>query len=103
MADYKQILRLRAEGVSQRGIAEALGCSRNTVAAVFVSVNTAEVGFGEVAELGADKSRKLLLPDPSASVSEVPDQYSFFNEQYRRRPKATGASMRILRNPGGAE
>ena len=35
MVDYKQILRLRAEGVSQRGIADALGCSRNTVAAVF--------------------------------------------------------------------
>src|SRR5680860_1235541 len=136
MVDYKQILRLRAEGVSQRGIAEALGCSRNTVAAVFVSANTAGVGFGEVAELGADEVRKLLLPGPSASVSdravpdfeyvhrelsrpsvtllllwneyvarcrqsgEVPYQYSFFNEQYRRWAKATGASMRILRNPG---
>ena len=37
MVDYKQILRLRAEGVSQRGIAEVLGCSRNTVAAVFAA------------------------------------------------------------------
>ena len=34
MVDYKQILRLRAEGVSQRGIADVLGCSRNTVTAV---------------------------------------------------------------------
>lgn len=136
MVDYKQILRLRAEGVSQRGIADALGCSRNTVAAVFASANTAGVGFGEVAELGADEVRKLLLPDSSVSVSdravpdfehvhrelsrpsvtllllwneyvarcrhsgEVPYQYSFFNEQYRRWAKATGASMRILRNPG---
>ena len=30
MVDYKRILQLRAEGVSQRGIADALGCSRNT-------------------------------------------------------------------------
>ncbi len=50
MVDYKQILRLRAEGVSQRGIADALGCSRNTVAAVFAAANTAGVGFGQVAE-----------------------------------------------------
>jgi transposase len=136
MVDYKQILRLRAEGVSQRGIADVLGCSRNTVAAVFASANTAGVGFGELAELGADEVRKLLLPDPSVPVSdrsapdfeyvhrelgrpsvtllllwneyvarcrhsaEVPYQYSFFNEQYRRWAKATGASMRIARSPG---
>ena len=37
MVDYKQILRLRAQGVSQRGIADVLGCSRNTVAAVFAA------------------------------------------------------------------
>ncbi|WP_139415675.1 hypothetical protein [Agromyces laixinhei] len=103
---------------------------------MFAAANTAGVGFGEVAELGVDEVRRLLLPDPSASVSdraapdfeyvhhelgrpsvtllllwneyvarcrqtgEVPYQYSFFNEQYRRWAKATGASMRIPRNPG---
>ena len=46
MVDYKQILRLRAEGVSQRGIADALGCSRNTIAAVFAAANAAGIGFG---------------------------------------------------------
>ena len=48
MVDYKQILRLSAEGVSQRGIAEAMGCSRNTVAAVFAAANAAGVGFEHV-------------------------------------------------------
>jgi transposase len=64
MVDYKQVLRLRAEGVSQRGIADVLGCSRNTVAAVFAAANTARVGFGEVADLAADEVRHLLLPEP---------------------------------------
>lgn len=64
MVDYKQILRLRAEGVSQRGIADVLGCSRNTVAAVFAAANGAGIGFGEVADLGADEVRRLLLPEP---------------------------------------
>jgi transposase len=135
MVDYKQILRLRAEGVSQRGIADALGCSRNTVAAVFAAANTAGVGFGQVADLEAFEVRQLLLPEPTRPDSdraapdfehvhrelarpsvtllllwneyvakcretgEVPYQYSFFNEQYRRWVKSTGASMRIQRDP----
>lgn len=136
MVDYKQILRLRAEGVSQRGIAEALGCSRNTVAAVFTAANAAGVGFEQVADLGADEVRNMLLPEPAKPDSgraapdfvyvhrelgrpsvtllvlwneyvaacrangTVPYQYSFFNEQYRRWVKATGATMRIARSPG---
>jgi transposase len=64
MVDYKQILRLRAEGVSQRGIADVLGCSRNTVAAVFAAATAAGVGFGEVADLAAEEVRRLLLPEP---------------------------------------
>ncbi|MGF2945299.1 IS21 family transposase [Mycobacterium sp. Lab-001] len=64
MVDYKQILRLRAEGVSQRGIADVLGCSRNTVASVFAAATAAGVGFGEVADLAADEVRHRLLPAP---------------------------------------
>ena len=75
MVDYKQILRLRAEGVSQRGIADALGCSRNTIAAVFAAANGAGIGFGQVADLAADEVRNLLLPEPVRPESGrvVPD------------------------------
>ena len=136
MVDYKRILQLRAEGVSQRGIADALGCSRNTVAGVFTAADSAGVGFGQVVDLGAEEVRHLLLPEPvrqdsgraapdfeyvhrelgrpsvtllvlwneyvakCRSTGEVPYQYSFFNEQYRRWMKSTGASMRIQRSPG---
>ena len=64
MVDYKRILRLRAEGVSQRGIADVMGCSRNTVSAVFTAADTAGIGFEQVADLGADEVRRLLLPEP---------------------------------------
>ena len=106
------------------------------MAAVFAAANTAGVGFGQVADLGADEVRNQLLPEavkpgsdravpdfehvhrelarPSVTLlllwneyvakcratGEVPYQYSFFNEQYRRWVKSTGASMRIQRNPG---
>jgi hypothetical protein len=63
MVDYKQILRLRAEGVSQRGIADVLGCSRNTVAAVFAAANAAGVGFGEVGG-GGGGGGENTLPSP---------------------------------------
>ena len=136
MVDYKQILRLRAEGVSQHGIADVWGCSRNPVAGVSAAANTAGVGFGEVADLAADEVRHLLLPEPARPDSDrvapdfehvhrelarpsvtllllwneyvancresgdVPYQYSFFNERYRRWVVSTGASMHIARSPG---
>ena len=70
MVDYRQILRLRAEGVSQRGIADVLGCSRNTVAAVFAAANGAGLGFAQVADLAADEVRHLLVPEPVKAVSD---------------------------------
>src|SRR5574342_459133 len=89
MVDYKQILRLRAEGVSQRGIADVLGCSRNTVAAVFAAANTAGLGFEQVADLAVDEVRRLLLPEPVKTVSDrvAPD----FEHAHRElaRPSVT--------------
>ena len=85
MVDYKQILRLRAEGVSQRGIAEVLGCSRNTVAAVFAAANAAGVGFGEVADLAADEVRHRLLPAPiKADSDRVQPDFEYVHRELGR-------------------
>ncbi len=136
MVDYKQVLRLRGEGVSQRGIADVLGCSRNTVAAVVTAAVAAGIGYEQVADRSPGEVRALLLgpvggpssdrttPDfalvhrelgrPSVTLlllwneyvarcraeGGVPYQYSFFNQQYRRWIAATGATMRIQRDPG---
>jgi len=136
MVDYKRILRLRAEGISQRGIAEALGCSRNTVATVFTLADVAGVGWAEVASLDSGEVRRLLLPQqverssermvpdfdevhrelakPKVTLllvwneyvskcrqaGEIPYQYSFFCEQYRRWVQVTGATLRVHREPG---
>lgn len=70
MVDYKQILRLRAEGVSQRGIADVLSCSRNTVAAVFAAASAAGIGFDEVVDLASDEVRHLLVPEAPKTVSD---------------------------------
>lgn len=70
MVDYKQILRLHAEGVSQRGIADVLSCSRNTVASVLTAASAAGIGFDQVADLGSEEVRRLVLPDPPKTVSD---------------------------------
>lgn len=85
MVDYKQILRLRAEGVSQRGIADVLGCSRNTVAAVFAAANAAGIGFEEVADLAADEVRRLLLPEAAKPDSDrVPPDFEHVHRELAR-------------------
>ncbi|MCL1897869.1 MAG: IS21 family transposase [Micrococcales bacterium] len=63
MIDYKRILRLDAVGVSGRGIAEALGCSRNTVAAALGAAKTLNIVYEQVANLDADQVRHRLFPD----------------------------------------
>jgi transposase len=95
MVDYKQILRLRAEGVSQRGIADVLSCSRNTVAAVFAAANAAGIGFGEVADLAADEVRHLLLPEPVKADSDrvAPDF-----EHVHRELARSGVTLLLLWN-----
>jgi len=65
MVDYKRILRLNAAGVLGRGIAEALGCSRNTVRAVLAAAKGQGVTFEQVADLYAAEVRALLLPEPT--------------------------------------
>ncbi|MBS4727450.1 helix-turn-helix domain-containing protein [Mycobacterium sp. SM1] len=99
MVDYKQILRLCAEGVSQRGIADVLGCSRNTVAAVFSAASAAGVGFGEVTDLAADEVRRLLLGEPARPDSDrvVPD----FEHVHRElgRPSVTLCQRHVKTDP----
>jgi len=61
VVDFKKILRLRAQGISQRGIVEALGHSRKTVASVFMLDDGVGVGWVEVASLDSGEVRLLVL------------------------------------------
>src|SRR5215470_6121949 len=95
MVDYKRILRLRAEGVSQRGIADVLSCSRNTVASVFAAADAAGLDFAQVADLAADEVRHLLLPEPVKADSDrvAPDF-----EHVHRELARSGVTLLLLWN-----
>jgi transposase len=136
MVDYRRILQLRSEDISQRGIAEALRCSRNTVAAVFAQADVQGISFDEVASLdngeirdllffkATDKTTKRTAPDfefvhkelarknvtllmlwnayanRCRLAGEVPYQYSYFCEQYRKWASVTNATLHIPRTAG---
>lgn len=75
MVDYKRVLQLAAAGVSQRGIADALSCSRNTVATVLAAAKTAGIAYDAVADLDPAEVRARLLPprEPKESTFTEPD------------------------------
>ncbi|MDR2253375.1 MAG: IS21 family transposase [Bifidobacteriaceae bacterium] len=91
MVDYKRILQLRAEGVSQRGIADVLGCSRNTVAAAFLAARTRGVGWEDVAGLDSGEARRLLLGDAGGQGAgrPAPDFEKVHREMGRRHVTLT--------------
>ena len=74
MTQYRQILRLHSQGISQRRIAQSCGCSRNTVAAVLQRASAANLTWPLDVETDADLER-LLFPEKQAQVSlrRMPD------------------------------
>jgi transposase len=95
MVDYKRILKLKAEDTSQRGIAAALRCSRNTVAAVLAAAANEGLGYREVAALDNGEIRHLLFPELEEKVSGYtqPD-FEWVHKELGR----TGVTLLLLWN-----
>ena len=74
MTQYRQILRLHSQGISQRSIARRCQCSRNTVASVLQRASAANLIWPLDVETDADLER-LLFPEKQEHVSlrRMPD------------------------------
>lgn len=82
--DYKKILQLDAAGVSQRGIADVLSCSRNTVAVVVSTAKTMGVVYDDIAGMESAQVRGLLAGDPERISDRVaPDLAEVHREMAR--------------------
>ena len=74
MTGYREILRLSAQGISQRSIAKSCGCSRNTVARVLTQAQQRKMEWSAVQSLTDGELQNLLFPNQMQPVSrKVPD------------------------------
>lgn len=62
MTDYREILRLNDQGISQRGIAASLECSRNTVAKVLEQAKLHNLVWPVLKETTNAVLKELLFP-----------------------------------------
>ena len=92
MTQYRQILRLHSQGISQRSIAQSCQCSRNTVATVLQRASAANLTWPLDVETDADLER-LLFPEKQEQVSlrRMPDFEKVSKELAR-----SGVTLKLL-------
>jgi transposase len=82
--DYKKILQLEAAGVSQRGIADVLSCSRNTIAVVLSTARSRGVVYDDIAGMEPAGVRTLLAGETERVSDRVaPDLVEVHRELAR--------------------
>ena len=94
MTEYREILRLYSQGISQRAIAESLSCSRNTVAKVLQRAKELSIAWPLTPETTDAVLDKLFYPDSVTPTNRrLPD-----NEYIHKEMAKKGVSLRLLWN-----
>jgi|ADurb_Val_02_Slu_FD_contig_123_17454_length_3702_multi_3_in_0_out_1_3 transposase len=92
MTEYREILRLQGQGVSQRAIAESLACSRNTVARVLKRAKELTISWPLSPETTDAVLDKLFYPDTVTALNRrLPD-----NEYIHRELAKSGVNLKLL-------
>lgn len=92
MTQYRQILRLHSQGISQRSIAQSCQCSRNTVSAVLQRASAASLTWPLDVETDAELEA-MLFPEKGAkpSTHQMPDFEKVSKELARN-----GVTLKLL-------
>jgi IS30 family transposase len=94
MTEYREILRLHSQGISQRAIAESLSCSRNTVAKVLQRAKGLSIIWPLTPETTDAVLDKLFYPDSVTQTNRrLPD-----NEYIHKEMAKKGLSLKLLWN-----
>jgi transposase len=94
MTNYREILRLSAQGISQRGISRSCGCSRNTVARVLSLAQAQQMDWIKAKNLGEAELYNFLFPTQTQiSLRKVPDC-----EYIHREMAKSGVTLTLLWN-----
>jgi len=74
MTSYREILRLSAQGISQRSIARSCDCSRNTVARVIAQAQQRDLAWSKIQGLTDRELSNMFFPNQIQPVSrKAPD------------------------------
>jgi transposase len=94
MTSYHEILRLSAQGISQRGIARSCDCSRNTVSRVLTQAQKQNLEWNKILNLSDGELYNLLFPvNIQAGSRKVPDC-----EYIHREMAKSGVTLSLLWN-----
>lgn len=94
MTNYREILRLHSQGISQRGIAKSCECSRNTVSSVIQRAQDASISWPFPQSLTDLGLRKMLFPEQVfSSDRRVPD-FEYIHKEMAK----SGVTLSLLWN-----
>jgi|WetSurMetagenome_2_1015567.scaffolds.fasta_scaffold54676_1 transposase len=94
MTSYREILRLDAQGISQRSIAKSCGCSRNTVARVLTQAQQKKIDWGMARDLADGEIYCRLFPNQIQSgLHKFPD-YQYIHREMAK----SGVTLSLLWN-----
>ena len=92
MTSYREILRLSAQGISQRSIARSCDCSRNTVARVIAQAQQRDLAWSKIQGLTDGELSNLFFPNQIQPDSrKAPDC-----EYIHREMAKSGVTLSLL-------
>ena len=93
MTQYREILRLYSQGISQRSIASSCGCSRNTVAKVISKANELELSWNQCSGKTDPELEEILAARVSSQCAtrKHPDLEYLHKEMTRH-----GVTLKLL-------
>lgn len=94
MNDYREILRLSSQGVTQRGIAASCECSRNTIAKVLEEAHKKGIGWPLKEGITNADLQEMLFPERSMPPLRKRPDY----EQVHRELAKSGVTLSLLWN-----
>ena len=103
MTNYREILRLKSQGYSERNIALASSCSRNTVSEVLQRAEDHGLTWPLSANVTNAVLRKILYPPVTDSHKRLPDYNRVRKELMRngvQQCTSTGSLVNVCKSTG---
>lgn len=94
MTNYREILRLYSQGISQRSIAASCSCSRNTVAKVLSRAQEFDVDWPLQGGMSDAELHKLFSPDERTPSSRKPPDCEHIHKEMAK----SGVTLSLLWN-----